>query len=143
MFQPDEVRFVEGQRDMGGTWEPAGEATGWITSVDATSGEVRWRYHSERPVLAAVTTTAGGLVFAGELTGDFMALSAETGEVLYRFSTGGPTGARIVSYAVEGGQYVAVSSVRPSRCAWGQHPGCGPIGPSDRIWPDLTASDRI
>ena len=127
MFQPDEVRFVEGQLYMGGTWEPAGEATGWITSVDATSGEVRWRYHSERPVLAAVTTTAGGLVFAGELTGDFMALSAETGEVLYRFNTGGPIGAGIVSYSVEGRQYVAVASGRPSSFWWGEHPGSGTI----------------
>ena len=52
LFQPDEVRYVEGQLYMGGTFEPAGDATGWITSVDAGSGVVRWRYHSERPVVA-------------------------------------------------------------------------------------------
>ena len=126
-FQSDEVRYVEGQLYLGGTAVPDGDPTGWLTSVDASTGAVRWRYHSPRPVLGAVTTTAGGLVFAGEITGDFMALSAETGEVLYRFNTGGPIGAGIVSYSVEGRQYVAVASGRPSGFWWGEHPGSGTI----------------
>jgi len=123
LFELDEVRYVEGQLYMGGTFEPAGDATGWITAVDATSGEVRWRYHSERPVVGAVTTTAGGLVFAGELTGDLVALSAENGEVLYRFNTGGPIGAGVVSYSVEGRQFVAVASGSPSTFWVEDHPG--------------------
>jgi glucose dehydrogenase len=74
-----------------------------------------------------VTTTAGGLVFGAELTGDFMALSAETGDVLYRFNTGGPIGAGVVSYSVDGRQYVAVASGRPSGYWWGEHPGSATI----------------
>jgi alcohol dehydrogenase (cytochrome c) len=64
--------------------------------------------------VAAVTTTAGGVVFGGELTGDFIVLEARSGDVLYRFNTGGPIGGGIVSYEVKGRQYVAVTSGRPS-----------------------------
>ncbi|HIF05828.1 MAG TPA: pyrrolo-quinoline quinone [Gemmatimonadetes bacterium] len=126
-FQPDEVRYVDGQLYMGGTYEMDTQATGWITSVNTNDGSVRWRYHSERPVVGAVSATAGGLVFAGELTGDFLAFSADSGEVLYRFNTGGPIGAGVVSYSVEGRQYVAVGSGRPSGFWWGDHQGSGTI----------------
>jgi alcohol dehydrogenase (cytochrome c) len=36
-----------------------------------------------------------------------MALDARTGEVLCRFNTGGPVGAGVISYTVNGKQYVA------------------------------------
>ncbi|MEJ2504544.1 MAG: PQQ-binding-like beta-propeller repeat protein [Gemmatimonadota bacterium] len=124
---PEDVRYVEGQNYLGGEVIADDERTGWLTSVDAATGAVRWRYHSEDAMVGAVTTTAGGLVFAGELTGDFLALSAETGDVLYRFQTGGPIGGGIVSYGVAGRQYVAVASGRPSGFWWGDNPGSGTI----------------
>jgi alcohol dehydrogenase (cytochrome c) len=61
-------------------------------------------------MLAGVCTTAGGLVFTGEHGQDFLALDARTGEVLFRFNTGGPVGGGVVSYSVNGKQYVAVIS---------------------------------
>ncbi|HSG08866.1 MAG TPA: hypothetical protein VLA36_10945 [Longimicrobiales bacterium] len=67
------------------------------------------------------------MVFAGELTGDFIALSADSGGVLYRLHTGGPIGGGLVSYAVEGRQYVAVASGRPSGFWWGDNPGSGTV----------------
>jgi len=78
-------------------------------------------------MVAAVTTTAGNLVLAGELTGDFLALQADSGEVLYRFQTGGAIGGGIVTYSVEGRQYVAVASGRPSGYWPGSNPGSGTI----------------
>ena len=65
-------------------------------------------------MVAAVTTTAGGVLFTGELTGDFLALDASKGTVLYRFNTGGPMGGGVVTYAVDGRQYVAAASGSPS-----------------------------
>jgi alcohol dehydrogenase (cytochrome c) len=108
----DTVRYVPGQLYLGGRvmWDSLSEARGWLTAVDATRGTVRWRYRSPAPLLAAVTTTAGGVVFTGELTGDFLVLDARSGEVRYRFNTGGPMGAGIVTYAVNGKQYVAAMS---------------------------------
>jgi len=126
-YEATEIRYVEGQMYLGGEVFPAGPRTGWITAVDGTTGEVRWRYHSPDAVIGAVTTTAGNLVFSGELTGDFLALDATTGDVLYRFNTGGPIGGGVVSYAVDGKQYVAVASGRPSGYWQGENLGSGTV----------------
>ena len=64
-------------------------------------------------MVAAVTTTAGDVLFTGELTGDFLALDAKSGNVLYRFNTGGSMGGSVVTYA-GGRQYVAAASGSPS-----------------------------
>lgn len=104
------VRFIPGEMYLGGTADSASAPQGWLTAVDASDGSVRWRYHSAEPMVAAVTTTAGGLVFTGEQTGDFLALDASTGEVRYRFYTGGGIFGGVASYAVDGRQYVAVTS---------------------------------
>jgi alcohol dehydrogenase (cytochrome c) len=112
----EQVRHIPGKLYMGGTTQmdsPA-KAQGWITAVDGTTGEVKWRHRSPRPMVAAVTSTAGGVLFSGELTGDFVTLNARTGEVLYRFNTGGPMGGGVVTYDVAGKQYVAVASGSPS-----------------------------
>jgi alcohol dehydrogenase (cytochrome c) len=111
----DTVRYVQGKNYLGGTYKRSDRPwQGWVTAVDASDGTVRWKYRSERPMVANVTTTAGGLVLTGELNGDFIALDAETGEVLYRFNTGGPMGGGIVTYELDGTQYIAVMSGRPS-----------------------------
>lgn len=117
------VRRVAGRGYMGGTVRSDPTSQGWITAVDASTGAVRWKFHSPKPVVGAVTTTAGGLVLGGELTGNFVALDAKSGDVLYRFNTGGPIGAGIVSYEVNGKQYIAVMSGRPSRFWTDQNPG--------------------
>jgi alcohol dehydrogenase (cytochrome c) len=117
------VRRVAGRGYMGGTVRSDPTSQGWITAVDASTGAIRWKYRSARPVVGAVTTTAGGLVFGGELNGNFLALDGKTGDVLYRFNTGGPIGGGIVSYEVGGKQYVAVMSGRPSRFWTDQNPG--------------------
>ena len=108
----DSVRFVPGELYMGGTFAFDSTSQGWLTAVDASTGTVRWRYRSARPMVAAVTTTAGGLVLTGENTGDFLALDAATGRELYRFNTGGGMGGGIISYGVKGRQYIAATSGR-------------------------------
>lgn len=106
----EEVAFVPGQMYMGGRVRPAEEQTGWLTAVDVESGETRWRYHSQRPMVAGVTTTAGGLVMTGELTGNLLILDASSGEVLKSIPTGAPVGGGIVTYEVGGKQFIATSS---------------------------------
>jgi alcohol dehydrogenase (cytochrome c) len=54
----------------------------------------------------------------GELTGDLVAFNAENGDELYRFFTGGPIGGGVVTYTVDGKQYVAVASGDPSTLNW-------------------------
>ena len=83
---------------------------GWLTAVNASTGTVVWKYQSKRPLLASVTITSANLVFTGELTGDFVVMDAGQGDILYRFNTGGPVTAGVITYAVNGKQYVAVPS---------------------------------
>ena len=108
----DELRYIPGQLYMGGSFsfDPIEESRGWLTAVNASSGAVIWKYQSKRPMLASVTTTSANLIFTGELTGDFVVLDAGQGDVLYRFNTGGPVTAGVITYAVNGKQYVAVAS---------------------------------
>jgi alcohol dehydrogenase (cytochrome c) len=95
---------------MGGsfTYDPVEKSRGWLTAVNASTGDILWKYESKRPMLASVTATSADLVFTGELTGDFVVLDGGRGDVLYRFNTGGPVG--VITYAVNGKQYVAVTS---------------------------------
>jgi alcohol dehydrogenase (cytochrome c) len=107
-----ELRFVPGQIYMGGSFafDPVEKSRGWLTAIDAATGVVKWRFESRRPMLAAVTTTAAGLVFTGELEGDFLALDAVDGRVLYRFNTGGRLNGGLATYELDGRQYVAVAA---------------------------------
>jgi len=121
----EQVRFIPGKNYMGGKYDldPASKAQGWLTAVDASTGAVKWKYRSRRPMVAAVTTTAGNLVLTGELTGDFDVFDARSGDVLYRFNTGGPMGGGIVTYAVDGRQYIAAASGSPSNFWTERNPG--------------------
>jgi alcohol dehydrogenase (cytochrome c) len=119
----EEVKLAPGSLYMGGTYRQDEKRQGWISAIDAVTGEARWKYRSAEPVVSAVTTTAGGVVFGGELTGHFIALDATSGKVLHRLQTGGPIGGGIISYEVGGRQHVAVMSGRPSPFFWGSHAG--------------------
>jgi len=107
-----DARYVEGAMYMGGTVrpEPPDKSHGWLTAIDASTGAVRWKYESPRPLLAAVTATSANLIFTGELLGDFMALDGKTGEVLYRSNTGGRLNGGVVTYSINGKQYIAVAA---------------------------------
>jgi alcohol dehydrogenase (cytochrome c) len=123
-----DVRFVEGAFYMGGGVrnDPPDKARGWLTAIDASNGKVQWRYESPKPLLAAVTTTSANLIFTGELLGDFMALDAKTGEVLYRFNTGGRLNGGVITYSINGKQYVAVAS-GAANGFWAVPPGSATI----------------
>lgn len=124
----EENRFILGQAYMGGTYifDPPEKARGWLTAIDASTGKVRWRYESAKPMLAAVTTTSAEIAFAGEMTGDFIVLDARDGKVLYRFNTGGPMNGGVITYAIDGKQYVAVASGSASGF-WAAPPGSSTI----------------
>ena len=119
-----ELRHIEGQFYMGGfaRLDPIEQAKGWVTALDASTGKIQWRYKSERQMVAAVATTSSELVFTGEVTGDFIVLDGRDGRVLYRFNTGGPINGGVISYAVNGKQYVAVMAGNATSF-WQARPG--------------------
>jgi PQQ-dependent dehydrogenase (methanol/ethanol family) len=113
---------------MGGSYvfDPPDKARGWLTAIDASTGQVRWRYESKKPMIAAVTATSGDVLFTGELTGDMIVLDARNGNVLYRFNTDGPMNGGVVTYAINGKQYVAVASGSASGF-WGVPPASATV----------------
>jgi alcohol dehydrogenase (cytochrome c) len=124
-FVDPDARLVPGQPFFGGRQVSDKTSRGWITAVDASTGKVRWKFQSPRPVVGAVTATAGGLIFGGEMTGDLIALDARTGSVRFRYNTGGPIGGGVVTYQVAGRQYVAVASGRGAKF-WNEEHGGNP-----------------
>jgi alcohol dehydrogenase (cytochrome c) len=106
--------------------DPPEKWGGWLTAVDADSGLVRWKYKSPTPMVAAVTPTAGGLVFTGDLNGDVLALDAESGSVLWHDSTGAAIGGGVISYKVSGHQRIALAA-----------------GMNSRVWPVKKATALI
>ncbi len=107
----EEVEYVPGQLYMGGGVRPDPDAqTGWLTAMDVETGAIRWRYHSPTPMVSGVTTTAGGLVISGELTGNLLLMDAGSGELLNSINSGAPIGGGIVTYEVDGRQFIATNS---------------------------------
>jgi alcohol dehydrogenase (cytochrome c) len=86
------------------------EASGWLTSFDASTGRVLWKYHGDKPMIGGVIATAGGLVFTGDLHGQVLALDAKSGHLLYSHPVQGPIGGGVVSYEADGKQRIAVIS---------------------------------
>jgi alcohol dehydrogenase (cytochrome c) len=91
-------------------FDPWSSARGRLTAFDASTGKLKWRYDAAKPMVAGVTATAGGVIFAGELTGDLLALDARSGKVLLRSALGGPAGGGVVTFNARGTQSVAVVS---------------------------------
>lgn len=114
-YRSQEVRYTQGRNYYDGTATPDfATLSGWLTAVDIKTGSLAWQYETALPMIAAVTTTAGGLVLSGEMDGDLLVLDSANGTVLYRFNTGGAIGAGVVTYEVAGRQYIAVASGHPS-----------------------------
>ena len=111
MARPPEGRkpatwYVEADLVM----DPPELMRGWTHAVDSATGKDLWAREAPLPMIGAVTTTAGGVLFTGGGDGIFLALDPRDGKELYRFNTGGAIGGGISSYAVGGRQYVAVAT---------------------------------
>jgi alcohol dehydrogenase (cytochrome c) len=113
------TKYSPAAASFGGTVEPDGPSTGWVTAVDSETGAVRWRYHTEKPVVAGVTPTAGGVTLTGDLNGNFLVFDSKTGELVYKTQTGGAMAGGVVTYEAGGRQYVAIASGNVSRSAFG------------------------
>jgi alcohol dehydrogenase (cytochrome c) len=105
---------------LGGTIKPDPTASGWVVAVDSETGAVRWRFHADKPVIAGITPTAGGVIFTGDTAGHFLVLDSKTGLVLKQLDTGGALAGGVVTYEIGGKQYVAFASGNVSRVTFGE-----------------------
>jgi alcohol dehydrogenase (cytochrome c) len=105
---------------------PGATNIGVVWAISAEKGTTVWK-HEQRVGVLSLAATGGGLVFGGDVAGNFRALDDTTGEVLWETNIGAPVSGYPVSFAVDGKQYVAVSTGQ-SLVA----------GASRRVTPELT-----
>jgi PQQ-dependent dehydrogenase (methanol/ethanol family) len=86
-------------------------APGAIRALDPATGDVRWNFPiQEGSNAAGVLATAGGVVFAASRDGYLIGLDATNGKLLWRYQTGSSIRSSPMSYAVDGKQYVSITS---------------------------------
>ena len=88
---------------------PGVENAGTIEAISVETGETAWKLE-QRAGATSLMTTASGLLFGGDTMGMFRAYDQETGEVLWEVSLGSHVTGYPATYAVNGRQYVAVST---------------------------------
>jgi PQQ-dependent dehydrogenase (methanol/ethanol family) len=100
------VHFYGGKIEQ----DPIDRARGVLSAVDVAAGKLRWKVEAPAPMLANVTSTSGGLVFAGDLKGTLYAINADNGEVVLRHPLPASAGGGIFTYELGGKQYLAAMS---------------------------------
>ena len=88
---------------------PGAENVGTVRAISAQTGETLW-LEEFRPRTQSLVATGGGLLFGGDSDGRFRALDQETGETLWEINLGAVVAGYPITYAVEGRQYVAVTT---------------------------------
>jgi len=106
---PDYTAHVPG-KFAGGTTVNSERPTSSLVMVDPASGEVKGRKELPYPNFAGALSTAGGIVMTALLDGTIIAFDDQTMEELWRVNVGTGFNAPPMTYAVDGKQYVAISS---------------------------------
>ena len=88
---------------------PGTDQLGTVRAISAETGVTSWLYE-QRAATMSLVTTGGGLVFGGDANGRFRAFDQQTGEILWEINLGSPVAGYPISFAVDGMQYVAVST---------------------------------
>ena len=111
MAEPDEQD--EARRLYAIAWRaeiaPGTDQVGSVQAISAETGQVVWNYQ-QRAATMALAATGGGLVFGGDVNGRFRAFDDRTGEILWEINLGSPVSGFPITYAVDGRQYVAIST---------------------------------
>ena len=87
----------------------AGNDVGTIEAIAVETGTTTWKY-SQRAGTTSLVATGAGLLFGGDVNGRFRALDQATGKVLWETNLGSPVTGYPITFAVDGKQYVAVST---------------------------------
>jgi alcohol dehydrogenase (cytochrome c) len=121
---PDSLYGLTNSNQIAGN----GANVGTIQAISVETGKTLWVYE-QRAGMMSLLSTAGGLIFGGDTNGRFRALDQRTGRVLWEINLGSPISGYPVTFAVNGKQYVAVST-GSSLTAMG----------ANRLTPELTPS---
>src|ERR1700674_5938012 len=104
---------------------PGGEIYGHLDARDPVTGAKKWEVRFPEPPLGSVLSTAGNLVFVPDSRGVLHAYNAESGVELWKHSDGTGHQGGIVSYSVDGKQYIAVTAGFGGLASGGHTPTSG------------------
>lgn len=94
---------------------------GLLSSIDLTTGKIRWQQKTPEPLVGGVLSTAGGVLFTGEGNGHFNAYNSDTGQLLWQAQAEAGVNAPPITYAIDGEQYIAVAA--GGNAIWGYKQG--------------------
>ncbi|MEO6024706.1 MAG: alcohol dehydrogenase, partial [Burkholderiales bacterium] len=119
VVKADRPADFSGQTYFAASWtatHPLGQkAFGHVSGRDPITGVAKWDVNYKYPPLASLLSTGGNLVFVPGADGMFDALDANTGAKLWSHNNGLGHHGGVISYAVNGKQYIAVVT------GWGSH----------------------
>ena len=104
----DNPEYVAGQPYTGGPFPRRQNGTGVLTSIDVSTGKVRWRNPLPYPAEGGVLITATGLAFTSDVGGNLYAFDAASGQKYWTDFTGSNVVAPISAYMLGGVEYLAV-----------------------------------
>jgi alcohol dehydrogenase (cytochrome c) len=82
---------------------------GTIEAISVETGETAWKLE-QRAGMLSLMSTGGDLLFGGDVNGRFRAYDQRNGQMLWEVNLGSAVNGYPVTYAVDGKQYVAVST---------------------------------
>jgi len=100
--------YVPGQTYTGGPLPKRRNGTGVLTSIDVSTGRIRWRNPLPYPADGGVLITATGLAFTSDVGGNVYAFDAASGQQYWKEFTGSAVVAPISAYQLDGNEYLTV-----------------------------------
>jgi alcohol dehydrogenase (cytochrome c) len=81
---------------------------GRIQAIDVANRKLAWNRNQRTPPSTGLLSTAGGLVFSGDVDPSLKAFDDRTGELLWQAPLDDIPSSSVITYRVDGTQYVAV-----------------------------------
>ena len=88
---------------------PGEENVGTLQAIDVQTGDLEWKIEQPAGMLSVIST-GGELLFGGDVNGRFRAYDQANGDILWEVNLGAPVNGYPATFAVDGRQYVAVST---------------------------------
>ena len=95
------LRYTVSEPSMDPRW-------GVLSSINLSTGKIRWQQKTAQPLTGGVLATAGGLLFMGEGDGHLNAYASDNGALLWQTKIEAGVNAPPISYEIDGVQYIAV-----------------------------------